>query len=165
MDEQWWVFSDVDFPVSDPSATWNCYRSGWRYQALPNNPPLKEKSDFRKGGFSLVHFSILENLPGFYSFQNPRTKFGRAFIYTKKIGRFAAGFIFGVFFIRKSPLITPFPKIFSRASRAGFYLFQKISRASRAGFYSFQFSPNFRAGFYSFNFRFSKSHPGLAGFY
>ncbi len=125
-------------------------------------PPLRKSQIFgRGGGVLLVHFSILENLPGFYSFQNPRTKFGRAFIYSKKIGRFAVGFIFGVFFIRKSPLITPISQNFSRASRAGSYLSQFFFARFARGFLFFSIFPKWPWVFILSNFDFLRNRSGF----
>ena len=131
-------------------------------------PPLKEKSNFRKGGFLLVHFSILENLPGFYSFQNPRAKFGRAFIKF----RFwptqpKAGSHFWSTQNCRFPLRNPifgYPKSskFSRALRARVFILSKIFPALRAGFYFVHFFFQiFARVFILFNFHFPKTRPGF----
>ena len=123
------------------------------YQALANKTPLPEKKG--EEGFLIFSISILKNFRVFILSKNPEQNCGGFLFIPKKSGRFAAGFLFWVFFIRKSPLITPFSQKFPRASRAGSYL-SHFFRALRARVFILFNFPKMTVGFYSFQFRFLK---------
>ena len=100
-------------------------------------------------------------------FKNPEQNAG-GFLLSSDFGRpnLRLGHIFGAPKFAVSPLEIPFLgpqnlKIFSRASRAGFYFVQKISRASRGFLFCSFFLPDFRVGFYFVQFSFPKNPPGF----
>ena len=100
-------------------------------------------------------------------FKNPEQNAG-GFLLSSNFGRpnLRLGHIFGAPKFAVSPLEIPFlgpqnPKIFSRASRAGFYFVQKISRASRGFLFCSFFLPDFRVGFYFVQFSFPQNPPGF----
>ena len=97
---------------------------------------------------------------GLLFFPKSQNKIRAGFIYSKKIGRFAAGFIFGVFFIRKSPLITPFSqKFLARFARGLLFIPKNFAR----GFLFFPIFSKFSRGLLFFQFSIFKKPFGLSG--
>ena len=128
-------------------------------------PPPRKKGE---GGFLIFSISILKNFRVFILSKNPEQNCGGFLFIPKKIGRFAAGFLCWVFFIRKSPLITPFSQKFPRASRAGSYLSQFFFARFARGFLFFSIFPKWPWVFILSNFDFLRNRPGFlfkGGFY
>ena len=142
----------------------------WNTRHFRTNPPHKEKSNFRKGGgFLLVHFSILENLPGFYSFQNPRAKFGRAFIKFRfwptqpKVGSHFWSTQICCFPLRNPIFGSPKPQNFLARFARGLLFIPKIFARFARGFLFFPIFSKFSRGLLFFQFSIFKKPFGLSG--
>ena len=129
------------------------------------DPPLKGGPKFRKGGFYMyfVQFSILGKFRRvFILFKNPEQNAGGFLFCPKFSAASRPGFYSVAFFIRKSPLKTPFSQNFLARFARGFLFCPKIFPALRAGsYFVYFFLPDFAWALILFNFHFPKTRPGF----
>ena len=156
------------FSVYNCFDNWLSFRimGRWTTRHLRIKPPPPRKKG--EGGFLIFSDFDSEKLRVFILSKNPEQNCKWVFIYSIFFGRFAAGFLFWVFFIRESPLITPFSQNFPRASRAGSYLSQKNFARFARGFLFFSIFPKWPWVFILSNFDFLRNRSGFlfkGGFY